>query len=175
MKELNKSAFDQLFRDNYSDLVHYAHRFMRDQNRSEDVVQDLFVDLWNKRQQLSHVESMPAYLRRSTQFKCFDQLRKDKRNPVSEFEFPKDLKSSDDLSIEEEMISKEKITHIRKVIDTLPDKGRSVFLMSRSDGMSYKEIAETLDVSLKTVEYHMMQNLKFLRKALFCFLYLFLF
>lgn len=148
---------------------------MRDQNRSEDVVQDLFVDLWNKRQQLGHVESMPAYLKRSTQFKCFDQLRKDKRNPISESEFPANIKSSNTLSIEEEMISKEKINQINQVINTLPDKGRAVFLMSRSDGMSYKEIAETLDVSLKTVEYHMMQNLKFLRKALFSFFYLFIF
>lgn len=170
MKELNKSAFDRLFRDHYSDLVHYAHRIMRDQNRSEDVVQDLFVDIWNKRQNLTHVESIPAYLKRSTQFKCYDQLRKDKRSPISDSEIQLNVKPSDSLSIEEEIISQEKVKHINQVINTLPNKGRAVFLMSRFDGMSYREIAETLDVSMKTVEYHMMQNLKYLRNALFSLL-----
>jgi len=143
---------------------------MRDQNRSEDVVQDLFVDIWNKRQNLTHVESIPAYLKRSTQFKCYDQLRKDKRSPISDSEIQLNVKPSDSLSIEEEIISQEKVKHINQVINTLPNKGRAVFLMSRFDGMSYREIAETLDVSMKTVEYHMMQNLKYLRNALFSLL-----
>jgi len=140
---------------------------MRDQSRSEDVVQDLFVDIWNKRQQLTHVDSIAAYLRRSTQYKCYDQLRKDKRNPEYKSELPQNLETTGSLSIEEQIISDEKLNHINNVINTLPEKGRAVFLMSRIDGLTYKEIAETLNVSLKTVEYHMMQNLKYLRNALF--------
>lgn len=148
---------------------------MKDQSRSEDVVQDLFVDLWRKRAQLTEVESFGAYLKRATQFKCFDQLRKDKRNPITENEIPTEIKHKGALSVEDEFISNEKIEHINAVINSLPEKGRIVFMMSRHDGMSYNEISQALDVSLKTVEYHMMKNLKYLRQALFSFLLFFMF
>lgn len=168
MDRLDKTAFDQLFRDHYSGLVHYAYNIFKDQSRSEDVVQDLFLDLWRKRSNLTEVQSYSAYLKKATQNKCYDQLRKDKRRPIHEPEEYLDASAKTTLSIEDEMISQEKVEHIKQVIHRLPEKGRTVFMMSRSDGMSYKEIAETLDVSTKTVEYHMMQSLKFLRASLFC-------
>lgn len=169
MEILTKPAFDELFRDHYSDLVHYAYRIFRDQSRSEDVVQDLFLDLWKKKAQLTGINSYSAYLKRATQNKCYDQLRKDKRRPILESEDRIDTNQKVSLSIEDELISEEKVQHIKNVVNSLPDKGRTVFMMSRFEGMSYKDIAESLEVSTKTVEYHMMQNLKFLRQALFFF------
>ncbi len=172
MNNLNKAAFDQLFRDHYSDLVHRAYHIFTDQSRAEDVVQDLFLDLWKKKDRLPEIDSYSAYLRRAVQNKCFDQLRKDKRKPTLQSDIHLDTINKPSLSIEEEIISQEKVSHIKQVVRTLPEKGRTIFMMSRAEGMSYKEIAETLDLSTKTVEYHMMQSLKFLRASLFCMIFL---
>mgnify|MGYP000067353667 CR=1 FL=1 len=175
MTQLSKTAFDQLFREHYSGLVQFANCIFKDQSRSEDVVQDLFLDLWRKRAQLTEVQSYSAYLRRAVKNKTFDQLRKEKRRPIIESDEQLDQGAQMTLSIEDELISQEKVEFIQQVIHRLPEKRRTVFIMSRREGMTYKDIAETLDVSTKTVEYHMMQSLKFLREALFLFMLIILF
>lgn len=165
-----KAAFDKLFRDQYSTMVHTAYNILGNQSESEDVVQDLFVDLWKKEQSFDNITSVKAYLKKSTQYKCFDHLRKVKRldNNKSKINPGKEIIHT--ISPEDDYISNEKVEHINAVINQLPDKGKAIFKMSRFDGMTYKEISDTLQISLKTVEYHMSQNLKFLRQAIFCWL-----
>lgn len=163
-----KAAFDQLFRDQYSTLVYTAYNILGNQSESEDVVQDLFVDLWRKEQTLDDVTSITAYLKKSTQYKCFDYLRKVKRLDKNKSTIQQSEQIIHTISPEDDYISNEKVQQINAVINQLPDKGKAIFKMSRFDGMTYKEISETLEISLKTVEYHMSQNLKFLRQAIFC-------
>lgn len=170
-----KAIFDQLFRDQYSSLVYTAFTILGDQSESEDVVQDLFVDLWKKDQTLHDVTSINAYLKKSTQNKCFDYLRKQKRIERNKSIVQQNVSVIHTISAEDDYISNEKVQHIKSVVHQLPEKGRAIFMMSRYDEMTYKEISEVLQISLKTVEYHMSQNLKFLREAIFCLLCLILF
>lgn len=170
-----KAIFDQLFRDQYASLVYTAFNILGDQSESEDVVQDLFVDLWRKEQTLDDVTSITAYLRKSTQYKCFDYLRKQKRIERNKSIVQQNAPRIHTISAEDDYISNEKVQHINTVVNQLPEKGRAIFMMSRNDEMTYKEISETLQISLKTVEYHMSQNLKFLRQAIFCLLCLIVF
>lgn len=162
-----KAIFDKLFRDQYSSLVYTAYTILGNQTESEDVVQDLFVDLWRKEQTLDDVSSISAYLKKSTQYKCFDHLRKQKRIEKNKSSVQQSDAVIHTISPEDDYISNEKVQHIKTVINQLPEKGRAIFMMSRYDDMTYKEISEALQVSLKTVEYHMSQNLKFLRQAIF--------
>lgn len=165
-----KALFDQLFREQYTSLVYTAFNILGDQSESEDVVQDLFVDLWKKDQTLSDIKSINAYLKKSTQNKCFDYLRKQKRIERNKTIVQHNAPVIHTISAEDDYISNEKVQHINAVVNRLPEKGRAIFMMSRYDEMTYKEISEALQISLKTVEYHMSQNLKFLRQAIFCLL-----
>lgn len=165
----DRILFNQIFREHYSPCVYTAYAILKDQQTSEDLVQELFIDLWKKRDQLFAVETLQAYLKRAIQYKCFDVIRKKKKNPTHSDNFDLPPATLTD-SPEDDLLSKERLQYIRQCIDKLPEKGRAIFLMSRQDKMSYQEIAETLKISTKTVEYHMMQNLKTLRKAIFALL-----
>lgn len=163
----DQSRFNDLFREHYAPLVNRVYRVVREQSKSEDIVQDLFIDLWKKKDTIINVESVGAYLNKAALFKTYDFLRKEKtKQHASSEEYNIDTPSPT-ASPEEQMISSEKIETIKQAIDQLPDKGRTIFYMSRQNGLSYREIAETLKISQKTVEYHMIQNLKFLRKAIY--------
>jgi len=164
----DQSRFNDLFRAHYARLVNRVFRIVREQSISEDIVQNLFIDIWKKKDSIHNIDALGAYLNKAALFKTYDYLRKEKLNKQSSQE-ELDLNMPSPLATpEDQMISNEKVRKIKSTIDQLPDKGRAIFYMSRRDGLSYKEIAETLEISQKTVEYHMIQNLKLLRKALFC-------
>lgn len=162
----DQSRFNALFRAHYAPLVNRVYRIVRDQNTSEDIVQDLFIDIWKKKDTIHNVDSPVAYLNKAALFKTYDYLRKEKTGRHAAQEELDHNMPSNLASPEDQMISDEKIQKIKTAIDKLPEKGRAIFYMSRRSGLSYKEIAETLQISQKTVEYHMIQNLKSLRKSM---------
>ncbi len=169
----DRILFNSLFKQHYSSCVYVAYAILRDQQSAEDAVQELFIDLWNKRDKLFQVKTHQAYLKKATQFKCFDIVRKRKRTP----EFSDEMEFAAHRSIlspEDEIVSKENLIRIKKAIDALPEKGRAIFYMSRRENMTYQEIADTLKISKKTVEYHMSQNLTSLKEAIFSLILLIL-
>lgn len=151
-----------LFEDYYSPLCNYVARLIRDETAAEDVVQELFISLWQKNN-LSEVNQMQAYLMRAARFRAIDYLRK-----MDKWVIGQDLTdelmhiADDDGHANEEMEAIFAFTMAK-----LPPKTREVFLLSRIEGYSYKEIAERQNVSIKTIENQISNALKIIRQGLY--------
>lgn len=156
MKEI-----EDLFHEFYSPLCNYATKIIGDDTVAEDIVQNLFIQLWEK-DQLKHINHYEAYLLKSTRFKCLDYFRAQKRKKeVSTDQFDTNRAGTPTVLKEEDI---EPLLYYFAA--KLPPKTRKVFLMSRRSGMTYKEIAEELEVSIKTVENQMGSALKKMRVIL---------
>ncbi|WP_116124496.1 RNA polymerase sigma-70 factor [Lewinella sp. IMCC34183] len=159
-------ALDELFRRYYVDLCRVSVRFVADGAAAEDIVQETFTRLWTKRLSLPpDTQSVGAYLRRAVRNRSLNYLRDRKRIPVDDGELPElaaDLEQQPGARLE----SAETRQRINHAIDRLPERCRLVFVMSKLEHMSHREIADALDISVKTVENQMTRAYKFLREWL---------
>lgn len=171
IREGDKAAFKSLFVNFYEPLCHFVHGFTRRMDISEELVQDVFANIWEKRTNWKP-DNISAWLYRAARNRALDFLKHEKvvekyRSDIEgmyeEVETP-DI-SLDNLSIEEAA---------RKAIEELPERCRTTFVLHRQGGLTYAEIAETMGVSVKTVESQMSRALTFLRSRLQHFLSLWL-
>ncbi len=153
MKEI-----EDIFHEFYSPLCNYATKIIGNDTVAEEIVQNLFVQLWEK-DQLKEISNYEAYLLKSTRFKCLDYFRAQKRKKeIPTDQFDTNIATTPSILKEEEI---EPLLHY--FASKLPPKTRNVFLLSRKAGLTYKEIAEELDISVKTVENQMGSALKKMR------------
>ena len=161
----NKSAFESLFKSYYSNLCGYAVKYVWELDQAEEIVQDLFFNLWNKRNDLYISSSVESYLFRAVRNACLNYL-KHKKIRENYASYVQDSynpgQGLDDNPIESLELQKK----IDDTIALMPSERKKIFLMSRYDGLKYKEIAEKLGISVKTVEAQMGKALKFLREEL---------
>ncbi len=169
----DKRSFESLFHLHYSDLCSYAHHFIKDFAASEEIVQDLFVNLWAKKDNLEIKSSLKSYLFQSTKNRCL--------NLIKHIEVRENYKGINKERREEqeniagnEMEAAELSAKIENAISSLPTERQKIFRMSRFEDLKYKEIAEELEISIKTVENQMGKALKYLRGELADYLPLFL-
>ena len=163
LKASEKKAFDKLFRKYYPMLCAYCHRFV-DLEDAEEIVQDVMLWLWENRETLIIETSLSQYLFKMIYRRALNRIaRQDvKHRADTHFfeEMHEMLQNADFYQVEE-------LTHrINKAIAALPPSYREAFVMHRFREMSYKEIAATLEVSPKTVDYRIQQALKQLRTDL---------
>jgi len=159
-------AYSNLFDQYYTVLCFFADKYLHDMDSSRSLVQGLFVDLWDKRAQISIDSSLKSYLYFSIKNRSIDQLRKNKRMiSLTEESYEVPQVSFDDL-----VESAELSDNINACINRLPMKCKEVFLLSRFEGLKYSEIAKKLNISQKTVEMQVSIALKRLRKSLPIFL-----
>jgi RNA polymerase sigma-70 factor (ECF subfamily) len=164
VKQGDKSAYETLFRENYSPMVAYAFRFFGDIEPSESVVQDVFLKLWHKRGEFDITTSLKNYLFRSVRNLCINRLEHEKIiSSYQKYVIQKDTGRNSFGEFYIEVGLKEKI---ETAIKALPEKRQKIFRMAREDGLKYKEIAEELNISIKTVEAQMGLALKQLRETL---------
>jgi RNA polymerase sigma-70 factor (ECF subfamily) len=167
IKRLNTSdegVIKVLFDEYYEYLCRSIYRVVPDASISEDIVQEVFMELWKKRETININTSIKAYLRRSALNRALNYLRKNKVRFEEEVDIP-DL-GSHDTGGQANLEATELEQRIHRIIDALPERCRIIFGMSRFEEMSYKEIAEALDISVKTVENQMSKALKILRVKL---------
>ncbi len=152
---------EDIFKQFYSPLCNYAFRFVNDDFVAEEIVQSLFIQLFEKLNwnEIQHIE---AYLLRCVRFKCVDYFRKENRNKTDDLRELQNLAVADHQEIKEEDI--EPLFHYYAA--KLPPKTREVFLLSRQGGLTYKEIAEELNISVKTVEAQMSRAIKKMKELL---------
>jgi RNA polymerase sigma-70 factor (ECF subfamily) len=150
---------EKVFHRYYSPLCNYASKIIGNSHDAEDMVQTIFIQLYNKNQ-LANIDNIENYLLRSVKFKCIDFLRK--KQHLSTVDILPDILTNENLEITEADIEPLFYYYATK----LPPKTREVFLMSRIGQMSYKEIAEELNISQKTVENQMGSALKKLKRIL---------
>ena len=159
----SEHAIDLLFRSHYAFLCQTVYRIIPDKNLVEDLTQDVFYELWRKRETIVIKTSIRAYLKRAARNKALNYIRGQKIKFEEEEKTP-DLRSTAINSIQQMEMS-ELQACIDKAIDKLPERCRLVFSLSRFEEMSYKQIAEALDISIKTVENQISKALKLLRIA----------
>ncbi len=161
---MTKSEFHTLFNKLYNPLCNYANAILKDYDRSEDIVQDVLFNFWNKRDTLEIADSkIENYLIRSVKFKCIDHHRQDIIKRKYEEETVHSGENYDQQDNDEKPDYK---AILFQAIAQLPEKTREVFTLSKMDGLRYNEIAEKLNISPKTVENQMSRAFKHLRSIL---------
>ncbi len=164
LKEGDERAFQSLFRKYYSAMCHFACQFLDDRELAEEIVQDMFVKIWEKRAILNIETSVKHYFFRSVRNHCLNQIQHEK---IKKQYANKMIESAQqEIIAEQYFLEVDLVKRIEKSIDSLPPKRKEIFRLSREQGMKYKEIAETLDISVKTVEAQMGLALKYLREDL---------
>ncbi|MFY0627363.1 MAG: RNA polymerase sigma-70 factor [Reichenbachiella sp.] len=147
----DRKAFEEVFRTHYSDLCKFGVKYVKDEVISEEVVQEVFINIWERRKTITINSSIKAYLFTAVRNRSFNYLK---------LQLPKEQKkvdldhapflvteSSDDHANMDELRQQ-----VSLAIEALPEKCKIVFNLSRNAGMTYKEISEELDISVKTVE-----------------------
>ncbi len=162
----NEGALRQIFDRHYPLLLSDIYRLIPDESTCQDLAQELFVDLWNKRESLDIHTSLRAYLRRAAVNKSLNYIKANRRNL---FEDADDLghlpdTSASDTKKREAQETLEDALHV--AISALPEKCRVVFNLSRFEQLSHREIAEKLGISVKTIENQITKAMKMLREAL---------
>ena len=159
-----ESAIDLIFRKYYTFLCKSVYRIIPDGQITEDLAQEVFYEVWKKRDKLKITASLKAYLKRAALNKALNYIRDQKidfRNAPAKEE----LISKQD-SIVQELAADNLQQEINAAIDNLPERCRLVFVLSRFEEMSYQQIADQLGISIKTVENQISKALKSLRVAL---------
>lgn len=164
------SAFESLFKTHFKALYSYAYTIVKDETIAEEIVQSVFLKLWERRSKLTIHTSIKAFLYRSV---YNDSLNYHKHQKVR-FSFQQHQlyvqgnKMEDDSSNRVQM--KELEYQLQLALNKLPEACRTIFQMSRFEELKYREIAERLNISIKTVENQMGKALKVLRMELIDFL-----
>ena len=174
VKNGDEHAFRNLFEMYYPSLCNYARQLLGDPDLAEEVVQGLFVKIWEKRTTLSIETSLRNYLFRSVKNLCNNLISHQKVRQLHADKFRETLQGAEEAA-DAFLLDAEMAIRIENVVNSLPEKRREIFRLSREEGLTYLQIAEQLKISVKTVENQMGLALKSLRDQLRNFLLLFLF
>jgi RNA polymerase sigma-70 factor (ECF subfamily) len=157
--------FESLFRSSYVSLVRYAKTLIKDHDTAEEIVQDLFFRIWQDKEKIKIESSLNGYLFRAVHNRCLHYIEHlkvvDRYTKEMTYEQEKSVESPADI-----LHYKELQARIALTLERLPERCGKIFCMNRFEGLKYKEIAEKLAVSVKTVEANMGRALKEFRKAL---------
>lgn len=159
------TAFEMLFRTYYQPLCHYAYSFLQDKEGAEEIVQSTFLMVWEKRDTLAIRTSVKPYLYAMVRNACLNVLKHEK---IKQKHAGEELAVADRScdSVSQIVASNELEYKIKAALEALPDQCRMVFKLSRFEELKYAEIAEQLNISVKTVENHMGKALKIMREQL---------
>lgn len=164
IRQGDKRSFEVLFRTYYSPLCVFSRRFIKDKDDCEEVVQGFFLKIWEKRDELDINQSVKNYLFSSIRNRCLNYIKHQKITQEYQSEVLKNPENSVEYAGYFMEVDLEK--KIETSIASLSDRRREIFLMSRDQGLKYREIADKLGISIKTVETQMGQALKELRENL---------
>jgi RNA polymerase sigma-70 factor (family 1) len=158
-------AFEMLFKSFYPSLCRYATSFLKDPDDAEEIVQAAFIRFWEKRETISIDTSVKSYLYRAVRNSCLNELKHGQikqRYIAGEVVMGEKVSdAADHLAIHVELEEK-----IKAAIQALPEQCRLIFTMSRFEELKYQEIADQLNLSVKTVENQMGKALKIMRAQL---------
>jgi len=163
LKEGNPSAFEELFKQTFPRMLSYCNLFIHDQAQANDLVQECFVKLWEKRTTIKATQSIESLLFVMLRNKCLNYLRDQKlRDFEKNIELLKEnelqhLYQLDFIGKEEKTLEESLIEAILESVEKLPEKRKLVFIKTKIEGKKNKDVADELDISLKAVEKHLHQ------------------
>ncbi|MBC6998775.1 RNA polymerase sigma-70 factor [Cytophaga sp. FL35] len=161
LKNGNEKAYEYLVEEYHHPLCVYANSLVNDKDQAEDIVQNVFIRTWERRQNLKSDFTIKSFLYRSVHNEFIDQYRKQKSVTALEKKYIEEL---DRIVDKDEVFFEKLLSLVQKEIQNLPPKCKKIFLMSKQEGFSNIEIAEHLNVSIKTIEYHITKAFAILRK-----------
>ncbi len=168
LKADRKKALTILFTENYEEMCRSANRIVRDPATAEDIVQEIFLKFYDNRREIAVKSSLKGYLKRIAVNAAIDHYRKNHKNIAVDIDNAPEVAATDRTDAATGAAELE--ASIREAIDELPTHCRLVFLLKRKEGLSNKEIAEKLSISVKTVENQTTKAMKLLREKLKTFL-----
>jgi len=164
--------FSEVYLHYYPKLVWFAKEFVMPEEDAENIVQDVFADLWERRESMERIENMNAYLFRLVRNKCLDYLK----HKVLEQRYAEKLQASFQVELNAKLQSLDRFwagfelserneaeKTVMVAVNSLPKRCREIFWLSRMEGLKYREISDRLDISVNTVEIQMGIALKKLR------------
>lgn len=159
-------AFRRLFDKYYKSMVMKANMILKDESLAKDAVQNVFVGIWNNRDNFKITTSLGAYLSKATINKSLNLVKSRKRHGGGS-DYLEDNDLTTNVTANDHIEADEMKRRIHQAISKLPAKCRLIFVMNRIEGMSHKEIAKQLDISTKTIENQMTKALKYLRTQIY--------
>lgn len=160
----DQAILKSLFQLHYPSVCRSIQRLVRDKATTEDLAQDVFIKFWEKRKQLNITSSVAAYLHRMGTNEAISYLRR-KKIFESEEVLEQNITNEHD-SAEAQLLQSELQKNVTAAINSLPPKCRAIFQLSRFEELTYREIAEQLGISIKTVENQMGKALRVMRQKL---------
>lgn len=163
LKNDDAAALSVIYKKYWQQLYVSAYHILKDQQACEDIIQELFIKLWNKRHAIEITVSLKAYLYASIRYEVYRQIRTGPvrceiyDNLAYRLQTPE---SYNDIEYKELMVQ------VSEVVSKLPEKCREIYKLSREGHLSHKQIAEQLNISTKTVENHLTKALRYLRTSL---------
>ncbi len=159
-----KEGFTRLFDTYFDEVCGHVYRYIPDTRIAQDVAQDLFVELWTKRDKLNITSSAGAYLHRMAVTRALNYIRDNRKHRHSDISEMRVVRTSQPTP-DQVMDARSMNEMISRTIDVLPERCRQVFMLSRFEHLSNAQIAEALDISVKTVENQMTKALRAIREA----------
>ena len=163
--QLDKPGFESLFRSFFPGLVLFARKYVPDQDTATEIVHNVFLNLWEKREEVDTRTSLKSYLFTSVHNRCLNFIRDQKKFDRDETLLQR-LDSDEFTDASDRLEEMELEQRIYDALQALPEKCREVFTLNRFEGLKYGEIAGRLGISVKTVETQMSKALKILREKL---------
>lgn len=160
----NKKAFAYIFDNYYSHLCNYIYSYTKNAKQAEDIVQDSMLIIWENRQKIKPQKSVKNYIFKIAYHQFIDNYRKDKKH----LDYVEEIKqtSFNHFSEKDEEYLESKNAILLREIQNLPPKCKEVFLLNKQSGLKYKEIAEELNISIRTVENHISKAMKLIKKRI---------
>src|SRR5690606_844331 len=158
----DEHTFHNVFKRYYEGLCNYAFTILKDADEGEDVVQSIFLKLWEQGKRFDADDKLKAYLFKSVYHRCINQLA----HRTIRIKHHDQEKSQTPPVQQPEVFPDEVDEMVKAAINRLPLQGRTVFMMSRYEELRYSEIAQRLNISVNTVENQISKALKFLRAEL---------
>lgn len=162
----DKQAYTELYNRHWEDLFITAAKALRGKEEAADVVQDVFLSLWNRRNELNLLGSLTAYLHTCVRYKCIHYIEKNITRRDYLYQLQEVIVSSFPTNAEIDLELKEVQQTIYKAVAKMPPKMRKVYKLSRQQQLTHKEIAENMSISVETVRKHIHHALHLIRRDL---------
>lgn len=166
LKNGDEQVFESIFREFYAPLCLHARRYLIDSDIAEEVVQDMFFKMWDRRDSLTINSSLAAYLYKSVTNHALNYLKYQKH--IQKYQEYVGFRTDDNVSISahDALVNSDLEKELLRLIKSMPERRRMIFEMSRHEGLRYNDITEKLGISVKTVEVQMSKALEFMRNKL---------
>jgi len=163
-------AFEALFKEYYLALTRFAWRFVQCESSAEELVQEVFSELWEKRKELVIEGALRPYLYKAVRNRALNAIRREKREYQYTSQWKENREIMEEMEWNEPGLQQDRVRKVQQLIgeaiEELPTRSKMTYKLHRYDGLTYEEIAEVMNVSVKTVESQMTRTLKLLRKRL---------